>query len=63
MSFGIALATLLMQVLLHGQSSAAYVEAFRWTVIVLAVVTAVASRVFARLEKMPPISREVSSAT
>lgn len=63
MSFGIALATLLMQVLLHGQSSAAYVEAFRWTVIVLAVVTAVASRVFARLEKMPPIGREVSSAT
>jgi predicted MFS family arabinose efflux permease len=63
MSFGIALATLLMQVLLHGQSSAAYVEAFRWTVIVLAVVTAVASRVFARLQKKPPMSLEVSSAT
>jgi EmrB/QacA subfamily drug resistance transporter len=54
MSFGIALATLLMQTLLHGQDSAAYVVAFRWTVIVLAVTTAVASRVFARLESLPP---------
>ncbi|MBE1161026.1 MFS transporter [Dyella acidiphila] len=53
MSFGIALATLLMQTLLHGQGSGAYVVAFRWTVIVLAVITAVASRVFARLEKIP----------
>jgi EmrB/QacA subfamily drug resistance transporter len=53
MSFGIAMATLLMQGLLHGQGSHAYVVAFRWTVIVLAVVTAVASRVFARLEKAP----------
>ena len=53
MSFGIALATILMQTLLHGQGDAAYVEAFRWTVIVLAVITAVASRVFARLEKIP----------
>jgi EmrB/QacA subfamily drug resistance transporter len=53
MSFGIAMATLLMQMLLHGQGSHAYVVAFRWTVIVLAVVTAVASRVFARLDKAP----------
>jgi predicted MFS family arabinose efflux permease len=53
MSFGIALATILMQTLLHGQGSDAYVAAFRWTVIVLAVITAVASRVFARLEKIP----------
>lgn len=53
MSFGIALATILMQTLLHGQGSGAYVVAFRWTVIVLAVITAVASRVFARLEKIP----------
>ncbi|GLQ51444.1 MFS transporter [Dyella flava] len=53
MSFGIALATILMQTLLHGQGSGAYVVAFRWTVIVLALITAVASRVFARLEKAP----------
>ncbi|HUA80691.1 MAG TPA: MFS transporter [Dyella sp.] len=63
MSFGIALATILMQTLLHGQESAAYVVAFRWTVIVLAVITAVASRLFARLEKGSPSSaRNVSSA-
>jgi predicted MFS family arabinose efflux permease len=53
MSFGIALATITMQTLLHGQGNAAYVVAFRWTVILLAVITAVASRVFARLDKLP----------
>jgi EmrB/QacA subfamily drug resistance transporter len=53
MSFGIAMATLLMQTLLHDHGNAAYVVAFRWTVIVLAVITAVASRVFARLDKVP----------
>ncbi|RDS83788.1 MFS transporter [Dyella monticola] len=53
MSFGIALATILMQTLLHGQNSGAYVVAFRWTVIVLAIITALASRVFARLENKP----------
>lgn len=63
MSFGIALATLLMQTLLHGQDGSAYVVAFRWTVIVLAVITAIASRVFARLEKTPRVAPEVSSAT
>jgi EmrB/QacA subfamily drug resistance transporter len=62
MSFGIALATLLMQTLLHGQGNDAYVMAFRWTVIVLAVITAVASRVFARLEKIPKPAT-VSSAS
>lgn len=61
MSFGIALATILMQTLLHGQNSGAYVVAFRWTVLVLAVITAVASRVFARLDKMPPTAQRVSS--
>ncbi|GGA03961.1 MFS transporter [Dyella caseinilytica] len=59
MSFGIALATILMQTLLHGQGSDAYVVAFRWTVIVLAVITAVASRVFARLEKIPKATATV----
>lgn len=55
MSFGIAMATLLMQGLVHGQGNHAYVAAFRWTVIVLAIVTAVASRVFARLDKAPKL--------
>lgn len=62
MSFGIALATILMQTLLHGQDSGAYVVAFRWTVIVLAVITAVASRVFARLEKVPKAPSVSSTA-
>lgn len=61
MSFGIALATILMQTLLHGQQSGAYVVAFRWTVIVLAIITAVASRLFARLEKISPSHHGVSS--
>ncbi|GLQ98864.1 MFS transporter [Dyella mobilis] len=55
MSFGIALATILMQTLLHGQGAGAYVVAFRWTVVILAVITAVASRVFARLDKNVPV--------
>ncbi|WP_233843906.1 MFS transporter [Dyella sp. 2HG41-7] len=61
MSFGIALATILMQTLLHGQESTAYIAAFRWTVIALAVITAVASRLFARLEKLSPSTVGVSS--
>ena len=62
MSFGIALATILMQTLLHGQSSGAYVVAFRWTVIILAIITALASRVFARLENKPRESSVPSPA-
>ncbi|NUO71636.1 MAG: MFS transporter [Frateuria sp.] len=49
MSFGIALATLLMESLLQGHAHSDYVAAFRWTVLILAAVTASASRVFARL--------------
>jgi MFS family permease len=49
MSFGIALATLLMQALLQGHASADFVAAFRWTVLLLALVTGAASRVFGRL--------------
>jgi EmrB/QacA subfamily drug resistance transporter len=55
MSVGIALAMLLMQALLHGHTDAQYITAFRWTVIVLALVTAAASRVFSRLrDDRPP---------
>lgn len=49
MSFGIALSTLLMQALLQGHAHHDYIAAFRWTVLLLAVVTAAASRVFSRL--------------
>ncbi len=50
MSFGIAMATLLMAALLHGDSEHAYVVAFRWTVLILAAITALASGVFGRLQ-------------
>ncbi|MEW5310136.1 MAG: hypothetical protein WDW38_001963 [Sanguina aurantia] len=51
MSFGIALATLLMEALLQGHAHEQYVTAFRWTVLILAAVTAIASRVFSRLPR------------
>lgn len=49
MSFGIALSTLLMQALLRGQQPHDFVVAFRWTVVLLAAITAGASRVFGQL--------------
>ncbi|MEI7038222.1 MFS transporter [Fulvimonas yonginensis] len=54
MSFGIALATLLMESLLQGHAHSDYVAAFRWTVLLLALVTASASRVFGRLRPDRP---------
>jgi hypothetical protein len=62
MSFGIALSTLLMQALLQGHERADYVEAFRWTVLLLALVTAAASRVFGRLRHDRPLSRAGAAA-
>ena len=59
MSFGIALAMLLMQALLQGHADAQYVTAFRWTVIVLALITAAASRVFSRLRHDRPLDEAV----
>jgi EmrB/QacA subfamily drug resistance transporter len=50
MSFGIALASLLMEALLQGHAHEDYIPAFRWTVLLLAVVTATASWVFSRLK-------------
>jgi hypothetical protein len=38
------------------------VEAFRWTVLLLALVTAVASRVFGRLRHDRPLSRAGAAA-
>ncbi|HEY9130641.1 MAG TPA: MFS transporter [Dyella sp.] len=51
MSFGIALASLLMAAFLGGHAHEAYIAAFRWTVILMALVTAVGSLIFARLKK------------
>jgi hypothetical protein len=54
MSFGIALSTLLMEALLQGHAHADYVVAFRWTVLLLAAITAIASRVFSHLRQDRP---------
>lgn len=55
MSFGIALSTLLMGALLQGHAHEDYVIAFRWTVLLLALITAVASRIFSRLPRDRPL--------
>ena len=55
MSFGIALSTLLMEALLQGHAHEDYVVAFRWTVLLLAAITAMASRVFGRLRHDRPL--------
>jgi MFS family permease len=54
MSFGIALASLLMEAFLPSHESGAYVQAFRWSVIVLGMVTLAASWVFSRLRETRP---------
>ncbi|SFS11939.1 drug resistance transporter, EmrB/QacA subfamily [Dyella sp. OK004] len=54
MSFGIALASLLMEALLQGHAHDDYVGAFRWTVLLLGIVTATASWVFSRLGRDAP---------
>ncbi|WP_254427269.1 MFS transporter [Rhodanobacter sp. C01] len=56
MSFGIALSTLLMEGMLQGHAHEDYVVAFRWTVVLLGVITAVASRVFGRLRRDRPLA-------
>jgi len=61
MSFGIALSTLLMEAMLQGHSDEHYVQAFRWTVLLLGLITAVASRVFARLRKDRPSNNTVTA--
>ena len=55
MSFGIALSTLLMEAMLQGHAHEDYVVAFRWTMILLAAITAAASRVFSRLRHDRPL--------
>ena len=62
MSFGIALASLLMEALLQGHAHEAYIPAFRWTVLLLGVVTATASWVFSRLRKDDRPSRATQAA-
>ncbi|HEY2622825.1 MAG TPA: MFS transporter, partial [Dyella sp.] len=61
MSFGIALASLLMEALLKGHTAEDYIPAFRWTVLLLGVVTATASWVFSRLQ--PEHSARAARAT
>jgi EmrB/QacA subfamily drug resistance transporter len=61
MSFGIALATLLMESLLQGHAHTDYVVAFRWTVLILAAITAAASRVFSQLRPDRPLQRAAAS--
>jgi EmrB/QacA subfamily drug resistance transporter len=55
MSFGIALASLLMEAFLGGRSAENYVHAFRISILVLAVLTLAASGIFARLRKDRPV--------
>ncbi|WP_243042530.1 MFS transporter [Dyella sedimenti] len=62
MSFGIALASLLMEALLQGRAHEDYIPAFRWAVLLLGVVTATASWVFSRLRKDTP-ARQAAAAT
>ncbi|HEX7110970.1 MAG TPA: DHA2 family efflux MFS transporter permease subunit [Mizugakiibacter sp.] len=54
MSFGIALATLLMAVFLHGHAPADYVFAFRRAVLALGVLTLLAAAVFRLLRRDVP---------
>jgi len=63
MSFGIALGMLLMQGLLQGHARGQYVVAFRWTVILLALVTAAASRVFRLLPPDRPQAEAAATAS
>ena len=54
MSFGIALASLLMAGFLRSHDALAYVWAFRWSVIVLGLITLAASWIFGRLRETRP---------
>ncbi len=51
MSFGIALASLLMGGFLGAHNAQGYVSAFRWSVIVLGLITLAASWIFSRLRE------------
>lgn len=55
MSFGIALASLLMEALLQGHAHTDYIQAFHWTMLILAVITAAASSIFSRLRRDRPL--------
>ncbi len=63
MSFGIALASLLMEAFLQGHAHDDYIVAFRWAVLLLAVVTAAASSIFGRLRHdRPPAKAAVAGS-
>jgi EmrB/QacA subfamily drug resistance transporter len=61
MSFGIALASLLMGGFLRAHDALAYVWAFRWSVIVLGMITLAASWIFGQLRETRP-ARAAESA-
>lgn len=63
MSFGIALASLLMTAFLNGHhhDPAAYVGAFRWSVLCMALLPLVAVYVFTRLRHDRPLRRNVET--
>jgi uncharacterized BrkB/YihY/UPF0761 family membrane protein len=65
MSFGIALATLLMAGFLGASDKHPYIWAFRWSVIVLGLITLAASWVFSRLRdtRVPRTATEAKLAT
>lgn len=54
MSFGIAMASLLMAGLLDNRDAGAYVHAFRWSVVILGMITLAASWIFSRLRDTRP---------
>ena len=54
MSFGIALASLLMAGFLDNRDAGSYVHAFRWSVLVLGMITLAASWIFGRLRDARP---------
>ncbi|PWK89801.1 MFS transporter [Fulvimonas soli] len=62
MSFGIALSTLLMESLLRGHAHEDYIVAFRWTVLILAAITAGASRIFSQLRPDRPATAAARAA-
>jgi hypothetical protein len=64
MSFGIALASLLMEAFLGGHEPAQYVHAFRCSILILAALTLGASWIFSRLRRdRPVIARTTDEST
>jgi len=63
MSFGIALASLLMEAFLAGHEPAQYVHAFRCSILILAAMTLAASWIFSRLRRDRPVNTRTTDET